>query len=158
VPFLYCHLFIKFKIQNYGFIKFLSEPSGCQDVGPGIHFLLNYGAFEFRNGKKVHLPFKYYLDETIETVNWDKGKAKMIKTFPQYLEFNIKLDRIRNLALSIYRKLENDGVTVSEKTLRTEFDKELKMVKDFSPDINMHMVSFSEDFLMGMNSTKRIEN
>ena len=54
----------------------------------GIHFLLNYGAFELRNDRKVYLPFKYYLDESIETVNWGKGKAKMLKTYPQYLEFN----------------------------------------------------------------------
>ena len=113
----------------------------------GIHFLLNYGAFEFRNSKKVYLPFKYYLDESIETIHWGKGKAKMIKTFPQYLEFNIKLDRIKNMALSIYRKMENDGVSINEKNLRTAFDGELKNVKDYTPDVNTHLVSFVEDFI-----------
>ena len=113
----------------------------------GIHFLLNYGAFEFRNSKKVYLPLKYYLDESIETIHWGKGKAKMVKTFPQYLEFNIKLDRIKNMALSIYRKMENDGVPINEKNLRKTFDRELKMVKDFSPDANTHLVAFIEEYI-----------
>ena len=113
----------------------------------GIHFLLNYGAFEFRNGRKVYLPFKYYLDEQIESSNWGKGKAKMIKTNPQYLDFNIKLDRIRNLALSIYRRMENEGVAINEKSLKATFDKELKMVKDFTPDVNTHLVVFTDDFI-----------
>ena len=113
----------------------------------GIHFLLNYGAYEFRNNRKVYLPFKYFLDEQIETSNWGKGKAKMIKTNPQYLEFNIKLDRIRNAALTIYRKMENDGVAINEKSLRAAFDGQIKMLKDFSPDINTHLVAFTEDFI-----------
>lgn len=57
----------------------------------GIYFRLNYGAFEMVNGKKVYRPFKYYIDESIDKDNWNNGKARARKEFPQHIEFNQKL-------------------------------------------------------------------
>ncbi len=113
----------------------------------GIHFLLNYGAFEMKDGKKKYLPFKYYIDESIDTANWGKGKAKASKTFPQYPDFNKKLERIEDKTLTILRKLQDEGIHVNEVTLKSALDKELKAQKDFTPDINTHLTVFADDFI-----------
>lgn len=90
-----------------------------------IYFRLSYGAFEIVNGKKKYLPLQYYINESVQPKYWNakQGRAKGDKRFPQYPEFNSRLDDIENTVLSILRKLQNDGVTLSEELLRLEFDK-----------------------------------
>jgi integrase len=49
--------------------------------------------------------------------------------------------------------MENDGVTIDQKNLRAAFDKGLRKVKDFTPDINTHLVAFAEDFIKNAKKT-----
>ena len=121
----------------------------------GIYFLFNYGAYEIRDGKKKYLSVKYYIDESIEPEYWNGGKAKSLKTFPQYPEFNARLKKIEDTALNIYRKMLNDGLEVNQTTLRAAFDREIKNKKDFTPGIDTHLVLFAEDYT---KNTKKDEN
>ena len=123
---------------------FLSRPKAKTS---GIFFLFSYGAFEMRDGKKKYLPLKYYIDESIDTANWGNGKAKSVKTFPQHAEFNTNLKRVEDIVLSTYRKMKNDGEEINATNLRTAFDRALKNVRDFTPDINTHLVTFVEDYI-----------
>lgn len=90
-----------------------------------IYFRLSYGAFEIVNGKKKYLPLQYYINESVEPKYWNtkQGRAKGDRRFPQYPEFNSRLDDIENTVLSILRKLQNDDATLSDELLRLEFDK-----------------------------------
>ncbi len=113
----------------------------------GIFFLLSYGAFETVNGKKRYLPLKYYVDESIETAYWGQGKAKETRLFPQYPEFNTRLRDIENIALNVLRKMQNDKVGITEKTLRDELDKIFKGVKDLTPDETTEVTTFADNFI-----------
>jgi integrase len=128
---------------------FLTRPKAKKS---GIFFVFTYGAFEMRDGKKRYLPLKYYIDEQIEPSNWGNGKAKAVKTFPQHLEFNTNLKRIEDVVLSTYRKMKNDGLEINVTSLRNAFDKAIKNVRDFTPDVNTHLVAFTEDYI---NSIKK---
>lgn len=93
-----------------------------------IYFRLSYGAFEIVNGKKKYLPLQYYINESIEPFFWNakQGRAKGDRRFPQYPEFNSRLDDIENTVLSILRRLQNDNTSLSDELLRLEFDKVFK--------------------------------
>jgi integrase len=129
---------------------FLTRPKAKTS---GIFFLFSYGAFEMKDGKKKYLPLKYYIDESVEPSNWGKGKAKATKTFPQHPEFNANLKRIEDVVLGTYRKMKNDGEVINATTLRTAFDKALKNVRDFTPDVNTHLVTFAEDFIKNVKKS-----
>ena len=89
-----------------------------------IFFRLNYGAFEIVNGKKRYLPLQYHLNETINSAYWNinKGEAKQISKFPQYPEFNARLNNVRDVVLTLVRKLQNDGKALTNDILRKELD------------------------------------
>jgi integrase len=123
---------------------FLTRP---KEKTSGIFFLFSYGAFEMKDGKKKYLPLKYYIDESIDTANWGNGKAKALKTFPQHAEFNTNLKRIEDVVLGTYRKMKNDGIEINATSLRAAFDRELKNVRDFIPDVNTHLVAFVEEYI-----------
>ncbi|MDR3218598.1 MAG: hypothetical protein LBU22_06385, partial [Dysgonamonadaceae bacterium] len=91
-------------------IKFYLTRSNSK-VETSIFFLLNYGAFKMVSGKKKYIPLKYYTDESIIPTFWNPktGRAKESKKFPQYPEFNARLQDIEDTALSILRRIQNDG-------------------------------------------------
>ena len=122
---------------------FLTRPKAKTS---GIFFLFSYGAFEMKDGKKKYLPLKYYIDEQIEPAFWGNGKAKAVKSFPQHSEFNTGLKRIEDTVMDTYRKMKNDGLEINATTLRAAFDKALKNVRDFTPDVNTHLIAFAEDY------------
>jgi integrase len=108
-----------------------------------------------KDGKKKYLPLKYYIDEAIEPTHWGNGRAKASKSFPQYQEFNTNLKRIEDIVMSTYRKMKNDGLEINGTTLKTEFDRALKNIHDFTPDANTHLVTYIEEYL---KNTKKNEN
>ena len=89
-----------------------------------IFFRLNYGAFEIVNGRKRYLPLQYHLDETINTAYWNsnKGEAKQTSKFPQYPEFNARLNFVRDTVLTLVRKIKNDDRPLTNDVLRKELD------------------------------------
>ena len=123
-----------------------------------IFFRLNYGAFEIVNGKKRYLPLQYHLDDTINTAYWNskKGEAKQISKFPQYPEFNARLNNIRDTALNVLRKLQNDGINPSNDILRKELDAIFKEYKNKTEDTSkMELMTFITHFI---NTSTRIDS
>lgn len=126
-----------------------------------VFFLCNYGAYEMVEGKKKYLPLKYYTDETIHPDFWnkEKGRAKEKKNFPQYPEFNARMQIIEDTVLNVLRRMKNDGATLTNDTLKTELDKIWKAPLDQSAGINptsdgMELLPFVKHFIQTSNCTK----
>ncbi len=103
-------------------IKFYLREQKAEETS--IYFFLNYGAFEIVNGKKKYKPLKYFITESIEPRFWDSKEGRSIrKGFPQYAEFNTRLDNIENDVLNIIRRLTNDEIELTHETIRAEIDK-----------------------------------
>ena len=119
-----------------------------------IFFFLNYGAYEMINGKKKYLPFKYYTSESIKPIYWNSktGRVKETKKFPEYPEFNTRLQDIESKTLSTFRQLQNDGVDITTENIRDALDIILKPGKAVS---NKKM-EFMEYLRYYMN--KHVEN
>lgn len=126
---------------------YLKEPRKKQS---SIFFRLNYGAFKIVNGKKQYLPLQYQIDETIDPDFWNskKGEAKQISKFTQYPEFNSRLNSIRDKVLTTLRRMQNDGLTINNETLRKELDLVLKKHKNQTKvDIEFELMSFIPYFI-----------
>ncbi len=132
-----------------------------QSENSSIFFRLNYGAFEIVNGNKRYLPLQYQTDESINPAFWNskKGEAKQTNKFPQYFEFNARLEYIRNTALNILRKLKNDAINPSHSVLRKELDTILKEYKNQTDSSSeMELMIFIPYFIETVNrsaGTKR---
>jgi integrase len=63
-----------------------------------IYARISYGAFTIVEGRKVYNPLKYYLSESIKPEFWDKKqcRARKTKLFPEYPEFNARLDYVES--------------------------------------------------------------
>jgi integrase len=119
------------KITIMASIKFYLTRKNAK-TETAIYFLLNYGVYETVSGKKKYLPLKYYTDESIHPEYWDvkAGRVKNTKRFPQYPEFNARLDDIENTVLNILRRLQNDGVTPTNEIIKNELDRTYKGIKN----------------------------
>ena len=99
-----------------------------------IYFRFYYGTYEVVNGKKKYLPLKYYTSESIDPTFWNSktGRAKETKKFPEYPEFNARLQDIEGKALNVLRNLQNNDTTPTNDILKLEFDKIWKDTKDLT--------------------------
>lgn len=119
-----------------------------------LFFRINYGAFKIVNGKKQYLPLQYQIDKTINPTFWNskKGEVKQVNKFPQYPEFNARLNNIRDTALTVLRKLKNDGIKLSNDILRKELDKVFKKHKDQTEsNSDMELMTFIPHFINTVN-------
>ena len=121
-----------------------------------IFFVLNYGAFEIINGKKKYLPLKYYTNESISPEFWNakEGKAKETKKFPQYPEFNARLQEIESTVSKTLLRLQNEGIAPANEILKAEFDKIWKAGKNQTVEqtpANMEFMPFIEHFINTAN-------
>lgn len=71
-------------------------------------------------------PLKYYLPEKISPGNWNPSSQRAVqsKRFPEYPEFNARIDTIEQTIRNTYRKYlnDNDNVTPSLGTLKELLD------------------------------------
>ncbi len=74
---------------------------------------------------------RYTFNEKIlpEYWNFKLRRVKETRKFPQYPEFNSRLNYIEDTAKTIFRKLLNDGITITPEVLANELDKELRFIK-----------------------------
>ncbi len=142
-------------------VKFYLKRPGANEE-TAIFFLLNYGAYEIVSEKKKYLPLKYYTDESIHPDFWNSktGKVKESKKFPEYPEFNARLQDIESKALNVLRNLQNDGITPTNEILKVEFDKIWKDAKDLTDTTPEYMefMKYVEHFIKTSNrreSTKK---
>lgn len=82
------------------------------------------------NNKKVFKKFRYYFGETINPKYWDdkNQRVRETKEFPEYPEFNTRLDSIASVILDVYRKMLNDGQgdELNPDTLRDKVSEQLQ--------------------------------
>jgi len=93
----------------------LKEPNSKDDTL--IYLLYNY----------QYNRFKYSTGERINPKNWNPRtqRAKESKQFPEYPEFNTRLDKIENGINNAFRKLLNDGLQPNNIILKAELESEL---------------------------------
>ncbi len=93
----------------------LKEPNSKDET-------LIYLLFSFNNQR-----LKYSFNEKIHPKFWnaEKQRVKETKSFPEYPEFNARLNNIENIVNSIYRKLVNDNIIPTSKLLREELNNTL---------------------------------
>jgi integrase len=60
--------------------------------------------------------------------------------------------------LGTYRKMKNDGVEINAPNLKAAFDRVLKNVRDFTPDINTHFVVFAEDYIKNSKNSEEMKS
>lgn len=128
-------------------IKFYIKDSKAKKTN--IYFFLNYGAFKIVEGKKKYLPLKYYINDSINPIFWNKkaGRAKQDNRFKQFPEFNARLQDIEDKALSVLRKMQNDGEDVTNETLKLQLDKVLKPYKDQTESNKMQLLEFLDYYI-----------
>lgn len=130
------------------------------EITTSLFMRVNYGAFEIIDGKKRYRPMKYYITETIEPKHWDikEGRAFKRKSFPQYPEFNTRLENIENDVQNIIRRLQNDDIQLNEDTLRAEIDKLFNKDPIEPTDKPIELMEFISKFIEESNraeSTKK---
>jgi len=67
-------------------------------------------------------PLKYYLPEKISPAYWNKTtqRANRSKDFPEYPEFNTRLDNLEQTIKTVFRKYQNDNKKVPSPTVLKE--------------------------------------
>ena len=103
------------------------------------------------SGHKV----KYYISERIDPRYWDnsKQKARSAKIFKQSIEFNSRLEDIKNRIYDLYRRYQNDNKyppspDVFKELLNKEFRKSIDNPKDF--------VSYFEEIILKLEKGIRV--
>jgi len=116
---------------------FLKEPKSKDDTLIYLMFWFNNNRLKYSTGEKINPNF------------WNPStyRAKETQKFPEYPEFNSRLDKMSSKALSIYRKLLNDDTVITLQVLREEFDKGLrkKDVDIESKDLFTFIKKFNEE-------------
>ena len=135
-------------------IKFyLNNPKSKKETS--IFFRLSYGAYEIVNGTKQYLGIRYFTSELIRPEFWDtkKGRAKEVRKFPQYPEFNTRLKDIENAALNVLRRLQNDRIEPTNDILKREFDKIWRSGKNLTEDAaaGMEFMQYVSHFIKTSN-------
>jgi integrase len=95
---------------------FLKEPNSQNET-------LVYLFFSFSNTR-----LKYSTGEKIKPQFWNAElqRARETKKFPEYPEFNTRLNKISSKVMDVYRKLKNNDLEITLDTLKTELNKELR--------------------------------
>lgn len=116
---------------------FLKEPNSENET-------LIYLLFWFNNKR-----LKYSSGEKINPDYWNpkKYRAKETQKFPEYPEFNSRLEKMSSKALDIYRKMLNDDTAITLQALRDEFDKEFRKddTEKESKDLFSFITKFNEE-------------
>jgi len=89
-------------------------------------FSFNYFEID-ENGKKVFKFLKYSTGETINPKFWDNETQRAIETkkFPEYPEFNQRLDTLKTAINNIHRQMLNDGQILNPESLKEKVKEHL---------------------------------
>lgn len=108
--------------------------------------------FRFANKR-----LKYSTGEKIDPKYWNdkKNRASETRKFPQFPEFNARLQNIEDTAFNIYRKLLNDGEAVTLESMKEGLDRELKNISSSSIElVEDYILKFMDDSEKGKRLTK----
>lgn len=83
--------------------------------------------FRFNNKR-----LKYSTGEKIEPKYWNTAKGRVSETrkFPQFPEFNSRLQHIEDTAFNVFRKLQNDKVTLTNDVLKENLNLALERTQN----------------------------
>lgn len=107
-------------------IKFyLASPN--QNVS-SIYARISYGAFNIVDGKKVYMPLKYYIAESINPEFWNVKTCRVNETrkYPTFPEFNHRLDSIESEIKKLLYKIKNDQITPTIEDFKQRLDQVIK--------------------------------
>ncbi|UUW09777.1 site-specific integrase [Flavobacterium plurextorum] len=93
----------------------LKEPTSKEDSL--IYLIYNYQYSRFKYSTGEHINPKFW--------NPKNQRAKETKQFPEYPEFNTRLDKIQNGINNVFRKLLNDGIQPNNTILKEELKNQL---------------------------------
>jgi len=119
-------------------VKFiLKEPSSKNETLIYLFYNYQYKRFKYSIGEKINP--KYW--------NAKSQRAKESRNFPQYPEFNSRLDTIENGLNTAFRKLLNDGVQPNNVLLKQELEYELsdKVLKQRKKTLLSFISEFIEE-------------
>ena len=117
---------------------------------------MNYGAYTvLPSGKKKYLPLKYYTTESILPQAWDIQKGEPLAptaknkrvNMVEYKELKAELERIEAIAKDTYRRMENDGVEITNERLTLELDKIFKNKKEVKIESSKDLLDFIDDYI-----------
>ncbi|SMG49722.1 tyrosine-type recombinase/integrase [Arenibacter troitsensis] len=93
----------------------LKEPNSKTETLIYLNYYYNYKRFKYSTGEKINPKF------------WNPTgqRAKESKQFPQYPEFNSRLDILQNGINTAYRRLLNDGIQPNNEILKKALEAEL---------------------------------
>jgi integrase len=121
----------------------LKEPKSDKETLVYLQYHFDYKKLKWSTGEKIH------------PKNWnvDKQRAKSIKTFIEHPEFNTRLNNIETGVNNAYRRLKNDGLTITPESLKRELLKNLDIIKEV--DIKVTLTSFIKDFIEQSKNNKQ---
>jgi integrase len=96
--------------------KFILKEASSKD-DTLIYLIYNYQYSRFKYSTGEHINPKFW--------NATSQRAKETKQFPEYPEFNTRLDKIENAIKNVFRKLLNDGTQPNNTLLKKEIENEL---------------------------------
>jgi len=124
-----------------------------------VYLLFSFGYYRGDSkGIKRYKPIKISTAESILPKFWNGRpvyRAKEVRNFPEYPEFNARLDFLESSIKNVYRRLINNRIlNPSPDLIRKEYDKEIGKTKS---DENITLISFIDNFIKE-NKNLREEN
>lgn len=93
----------------------LKEPNSKSETLVYLFYNYQYSRFKYSTGEQINPKFW----------NPTSQRAKETKQFPEYPEFNTRLDKIENAIKNVFRRLLNDGIQPNNTKLKQEIENEL---------------------------------
>lgn len=93
----------------------LKEPNSKTETLVYLFYNYQYSRFKYSTGEQINPKFW----------NPTSQRAKETKQFPEYPEFNTRLDKIENAIKNVFRRLLNDGIQPNNTLLKQEIENEL---------------------------------
>ena len=93
----------------------LKEPKSIEETLVFLFLNFNYKRLKYSTGEKINPKFWNPIDQ----------KARETTKFPEYNEFNSRLDKISTGANNVFRRLQNDGIVPTPEKLKQLLNIEL---------------------------------
>lgn len=125
-------------------VKFiLKEPTSKSDTLIYLIYNYQYKRFKYSTGEKISPKFW----------NENNQRVKESKKFPEYPEFNSRLDTLENGVNNAFRRLLNDGIQPNNELLKKELEFELddKVLKQRKKTL----IEFIDIFIEDSKNTKQ---
>src|ERR1035437_2742217 len=140
-------------------IKFDLKDS--KQLETAIFARISYGATEASAEKKEYIQLKYYIAKSINPSFWNPttNRAKGTKDFPEYPEFNSRLNIIESTINSVFLKLENANIALTNEIIKKELDRllkpELVQLSAGTTDVKQMSLFQFIDYLIDTTNNKR---